>query len=37
MLINCCSKNEYGAETYYTDHEWVCGYCGATEEDNGEE
>jgi hypothetical protein len=38
-LIGCCLKNEDGSETYYdsTNHEYVCGYCGATEEDDGEQ
>jgi len=36
-LQGCCSKNENGEETYYANHEYVCGNCGATEEDDGED
>ena len=36
-LTGCCPRNENGEETYYSNGEYVCGYCGATEEDDGED
>lgn len=36
-LIGCCPRNDEGQETYYSNGEYVCGYCGATEEDDGED
>ena len=38
-LKNCCSRNKKGSETYYDSsaHEYVCGNCGTTEEDDGED
>lgn len=35
-LIGCCPRNNEGQETYYSNGQYVCGYCGATEEDDGE-
>lgn len=36
-LSDCCPANENGEETYYSNGEYVCGACGATLEDDGED
>ena len=36
-LTGCCPRNHDGNETYYSNGEYVCGYCGATLEDDEED
>ena len=36
-LIGCCTENDEGENTYYANGEYVCGACGASEEDDGED
>lgn len=36
-LLNCCPRNENGEQTSYMNGEYVCGYCGASEPDDGED
>jgi len=36
-LIGCCAKNNNGDETYYLNGRYICGECGHSIEDDGEE
>ena len=36
-LQGCCPANDSGEQTYYSQGQYVCGACGAAEDDDGED